>query len=433
MKLTETTVSWGNMLEDITLPQMMTVSQHFEAPRINDIPAHVRGEMERIIGSLDLHGKSVAIPIGSRGIHDIDVVLRAVVDYLKEKGAEPFIFPAMGTHGNATAEGQLQIAKGAGVTEETMGCPIRATMETVIAGALENGSPVHVDKYAAGADAIIVVHKVKPHADFKAEHESGLAKMLMIGMGNYNAPNTIHRWGFAKFGELLPQVAGLLVEKLPVIMGLGIVENPYGDLMCIDGCPGNELLQKDAELLRIAKKNVATVLLRNIDVLIVEEIGKNISGAGMDPNVIGRPGSELKEGFEDFGITRIVALDLTEASNRNGTGIGLADFTTKACLEKIDLGLTYTSSLPTNLVLPSKIPITLDNDRLAILTAIKSSCPKDLKNARVIRIKNTKELDVIQVSEALREEVLANPRLKILKEGQSINFDENDMLIRDAF
>ena len=402
-------------------PRMVPVDQHFDRPRVEDIEQTVRTEMDKLDPAA-FRGKRIAITAGSRGIAGLVEILANVVVRLRDWGAEPFIVPAMGSHGGATAEGQVRVLGGYGITEETVGAPILSSMETVEVARLDDGRPLYCDKNAYGADGIVVCNKVKPHADFKAEYESGLVKMMALGLGKHKGAAAIHTHGFGSFEQVLPEAGKALLQNLPVCFGVAILENALDDLMAVEVIPPERILEREKELLSLAKKSIARLLLPEIDVLVVDEIGKNISGEGMDPNVTGRPGSGLP-GFDAPAIQKIVVLDVTPESHGNGVGIGMADITTLRCVNKLDLGAMYTNAITATIVDPAKIPLIMNNDREAIAVAFKTCNRITPQTARVVRIKNTLEVHRILVSEALVPGVEANPRMSLVGAPQPFKFN----------
>ncbi len=411
---------------DYPFPPLIPVDQHFERKRLEDIDAAVTGQL-RQIPDADIAGKSIAITVGSRGIMGLVEITRALVAGLRAKGAEPFIVPSMGSHGGATAEGQVAVLKGYGITEESTGAEIRSSMEVVQIDALDDGTPLYIDRIASEADGIVIANKVKPHADFKAGYESGLVKMLCIGLGKHKGAVALHNHGFARFHDILPKAGAKLLARLPVIFGLAILENAFDDLMEIEIIPRDRILEREKELLEIAKASIGRLNFTDIDVLIVDEIGKNISGEGMDPNVTGRPGSGLP-GFDAPNIQKIVALDVTPQSHGNGVGIGSADLSTRQCVEKIDLGAVYTNAITATILNPAKLPMVLNSDHDAMVVALKTCNLTTPETARIVRIKNTLEIHRIWVSPALLPHVKASDRLSVAGPERPLVFDATGRL-----
>ncbi len=390
-------------------PPLIPVAQRFDRPRLTNVDGEMKDQMKKIARD-DVAGKSIAITVGSRGIADLPEIIQSLVRNLRDLGADPFIVPSMGSHGGATAEGQIKVLEGYGITPESVGAPIRSSMEVVEVDRLSDGTPLFIDKIASEADGIVIANKVKPHADFKGQYESGLVKMLCIGLGKHKGAVALHDHGFGRFAELLPRAAEVLLARLPVVFGLAILENAFDDLMHLEVIPTGQILAREKELLKLAKSSIGRIQFPEIDVLIVDEIGKNISGEGMDPNVTGRPGSRLP-GFDAPSIQKIVALDLTPQSKGNGVGIGSADLTTRRCVEKINLGAMYTNAITATILEPAKLPMILNSDHDAICVALKTCNRIQPQDAKIVRIKNTLELDQVQISPALRVWVDSNERL----------------------
>ncbi|MCC3358987.1 lactate racemase domain-containing protein [Bacillus sp. REN16] len=414
--------------DNIELPKMIKVHQKFNDEKIADVETHISNELAEKMVLANLQGKRIAITAGSRGIKDIDKITKKVLDELKDAGAEPFIVPAMGSHGGATAEGQKHFLENYNITEESMNVPIISSMDTVKVGMLDEGIPVYCDKNAYNSDGIVLINKVKPHADFKGDYESGLVKMMVIGLGKHAGATSLHKQGFDTFHYLLPRAAEQFLKGAPVIFGLAIVENAYDDIMRIEAIHPEHILDREKDLLKLAKENIARINVNDIDVLIVDEIGKNISGEGMDPNVTGRPGSMLKEGFDAPDIKKIVVLDVTKQSHGNGAGIGMSDISTTKCVSKIDLGTMYTNSITATILDPAKLPVLMNNDKEAIVIALKTCNRVDPKNAKIIRIKNTLELDEVEVSVAYLEHVKNTEGFTLASEPYPFEFNENGNL-----
>lgn len=424
-------VTFGDMLDNIPLPEMYRIRQTFNAECIEDITGETRRQMEALFHGRreTVNGKRIAVTVGSRGIRHNTEIMRAVIASLREFGAEPFLVPSMGSHGGATVEGQLALLHHLGVDGEALDCSIVASMDARSIGELADGTPLYFAADALDADGIFVVNKIKPHADFKGEHESGLVKMLVIGLGKHKGCSSLHTLGFAAFPAVLPQAASVILQRANVVGALGIVENAYDDIMVLEGVLPEDIIRRDRELLVIAKENIARLKTGELDVLIVDEIGKNISGEGMDPNVTGRPGSYLNQGFEHTRIGSIIVRDVTEQSGGNGAGIGMADITTVACVRKLDLAAMYTNSITAGILGPSRLPVVLNNDLQAIKTGIRIAAPRRLDSVRLARIKNTLLLEEIHVSRALMEELRNRDDVQVLGRAD-LNFDDNGFITR---
>ena len=412
----------GALVQSVTVPQMVRVRQHFERPEVEDVSLCIRKEMDRPeIREMDLAGKRIVITCGSRGIHQIAQMLRQIVAICKERGADPVIIPAMGSHGGATAEGQLQILYDLGVTEDFCGCPIVSSMEVTKIGQTEKGQDVFIDKYAASTDGIILVNRIKAHTEFRGPYESGLMKMMAIGLGKQYGARICHYAGCHMLHEMIPAFGNVILNNAPVLFGIGVLENAYDTTAEIHAMTPSEIITQEPVLLEKAKGLMGRILLDHTDVLVVDEIGKNISGNGADPNVTGAFESDLEGGIHAY---KRVVLDVHKDSHGNGTGMGVFDTTTKRLVEKLDLEAVYVNALTSGTTKLPKIPMTLDSDRDAIAAAI-STCAfaQDRENIKLIRVKNTMELNEIWVSTALLDEVRKNPRLEILSEPEAFAFD----------
>ena len=414
----------------MAFPRMMRVRQHFEAPDVEDIAATVREQIE----GLDLSGKvkagdSVAITVGSRGIANIAVITKAIANAVKELGGEPFIVPAMGSHGGGTAEGQRSVLQHYSITESTMGVPIKATMDTNQIGETPDGIPVFLDKNALEADHIAVVNRIKPHTDFDADIESGLTKMMAIGLGKHRGASCYHRannrYGYYR---VLTQVAEVVKQRCSILLGLGIVENGYEQTALIEAMGPVDILESEKRLLRVAKSSLARIPFHEADVLVVNEMGKNISGSGMDTNIIGRR-TRLSEPLTNAPrYSRIFVRDLTQESYGNAIGVGMADIVTRRLVDKIDFKPTYVNAITSTSVESVRIPVTLDSDLDALEASISTSGASSGKDCRLIWIKNTLKLDHLLASEALLEEVEANDTLQIVGDLENLKFDSNNNL-----
>lgn len=412
-------------------PRMLRIGQTFSRERVVDIP----GTVSRQLGGASLpirRGDVVAVGAGSRGVANIDVIVGATVRYLLDLGAKPFVFPAMGSHGGATAEGQLSVLEHYGITERTMGCPVRATMDVVQVGEAL-GLPVWLDRLAAEADWIGLVNRVKPHTDFKGSIESGLFKMMTIGLGKYRGAIQYHRANVQHgYETVITAVGREMLAKARIGFGLGIVENGYDETARIEAFNAGALEAGERRLLKDAREWMARLPFSPIDVLIVEEIGKNISGAGMDSNVIGRATNPHEPFPAEPRILWIVALDITEESYGNATGIGNADFTTRRLVEKIDMKATLINCITACSPNGAKIPATYETDREAVETALSCIGLTPPEQARVVRIKNTLMLGEIEVSEAFLPEITRRADLTQLTAPSPLAFDAAGRLIANV-
>ena len=410
------------------VPRMARIKQEFAGPMLHDITGAVR----QTLGGLTLPvrpGQSVALAVGSRGIVNIDVVARACVDHVKALGAKPFIFPAMGSHGGGTTEGQLSVLEHYGVTEATMGCPIRATMEVVQVGETL-GLPVWLDRYAAEADWIGVINRVKPHTDFKGDIESGLFKMMTIGLGKHRGAVQGHRANIRhRYETVVTHVGREMVRKARIAFGLGIVENGYDETAKVQAFLPADMEAGERALLREAKAWMAKLPFDPIDLLIVDEMGKDISGAGMDSNIIGRHGTFFEPPFPNPKITFIVVCDLTAHTCGNAIGIGSADFTTRRLVDKIDWEATYINGLTACSPAGGKLPTALDTAQDAIAIALSCLGLERTEDARVVRVKNTLKIAEVDVSENLLPEVAKRDDLTPAGEPAPLAFDASGHLL----
>jgi hypothetical protein len=418
----------------MNLPKMVEVKQMIKQPRLEDPIGEVHKELKRKkLGDKILKGQRIAITAGSRGITNIREILCAVVEEVKAADAKPFIIPSMGSHGGATAHGQVETLRSLGITEESMGCRIVSSMEVEEIGSI-GGTPVYVDRNAFNADGIIVVGRVKPHTDFKGIIESGVMKMIAIGLGKQKGAEMIHHNLYEGYHNLLPAAARLIMGKCRIIMGLALLENAHHETAKIIALEPSEIEAAELKLLEEAKALLARLPFKEIDLLIVEEIGKNISGVGMDTNVTGRFWMPGESDPASPRINKIVVLDLTPETEGNAIGIGLADLTTRRLVDKINYESTFVNCLTQGSCDTGKTPIWLPNDRDAITTALRIIGPIDSAKARVVRIKNTMELDHLWISCSLLVEVNRSPEvarlLHVESDPKEMQFDVLGTLIR---
>jgi hypothetical protein len=403
------------------LPKMLRLRQSFPRPRVTDIPATV-AERLQAAGLPIRRGDTVAVGAGSRGIANIDVIVGAAVRWLRDLGARPFVFPAMGSHGGGTPEGQLSVLAHYGITEATMGCPIRATMEvTQVGEAL--GLPVWLDRQAGEADWIGLVNRIKPHTDFKGSIESGLFKMMTIGLGKYKGAIQYHRANVQHgYETVITAVGREMLARARIGFGLGVVENGDDETAHIEAFAAAELEAGERRLLKSAREWMARLPFSPIDVLIVEQMGKNISGSGMDTNVIGRPTNPFEPFPADPKILWIAVLDLTEESYGNAIGIGNADFTTRRLVDKIEMKPTLINAITACSPGMAKVPATYETDREAVETALSCVGLTPPERARVVRIRSTLVLGELEVSEAYAAEVARRGDLSVVGESR-LEFD----------
>ena len=411
-------------------PEMYHIRQVFDVPKIDNIEETLNHELESIqISSLIKPEARVAITAGSRGVANIDRILRQLVRVLKENSAKPFLIPTMGSHGGGTAEGQLEVLKSLNIREESVGVPIVSSMEVVEIGKSCFGFPVLVDKNAAEADGVIVVNRIKPHTEFEGPIESGLMKMMAIGVGKHKGCIQVHKQTVTYgYREVIPEIGRVILENLPVLFGVALVENVYDETAVIKAILPSQFLVEEEKLLVRAKTLMARLPFDNIHVLIVDEMGKNISGTGMDTNVIGRIMFIGEKEPEKPKITRIVVLDLAEESHGNAIGVGLADYTTQRLVGKIDLGVTAINSIAGMTPEKGRIPIALKTDREAFEAALNTIGAIDPREARVVHIKNSLEIAELDISEALLEEIKGKKELELMGELGVMSFESEGSL-----
>ena len=396
----------------MSLPPLARVRQSIPQPRLDDVTGTVR----RLILSSRLRervapGGTIAVGIGSRGIGGIATVAKTIVATLREMRYEPFIVAAMGSHGGATAEGQRELLAGYGVTSESMGVPVKTDMDTVVLGTNPVGLPIYFDKNAYEADAIVLANRVKPHTDFQATHESGVLKMLVIGLGKRQGAGQVHKLGVRGLQEVLPAVGRFLVKNTRFALGLAIVENAEDVPAEIVAIEPETIFEVEPVLLERARALMGRLPFDQIDVLVVGELGKNYSGAGMDPNVIGRLQVETQPDFERPVVTRLVVLDVSDESHGNIVGVGFADLTTERLVAKIDPEPFRINTLTSCCLERSRIPITLPTDRDVFETALDTCWRIEYSQARVVVIPNTLELKTFWITPPLDDEVRAHPHL----------------------
>lgn len=422
----------SDMLKDVKLPKMIKVKQNFQREKINDISAALRSElMNDKIKSTIKPGMKIAITGGSRGVANIALIIKEVASFVKELGAEPFIIPAMGSHGGATAEGQVEVLESFGITEEYCGCPIKASMETKQIGytdetAFERQFPVFIDKYAAEADGIILVNRIKTHPAFRGTYESGLMKMMTIGLGKQKGAETCHEVGVKHLAALIPLFGNAILKNANVLFGVGTIENPFDETCKIIALTNKEIPEKEPALLLESKTLMPKILIEKTDVLIVDKIGKNFSGDGMDPNITGTFPTPYASGGID--AQRVVLLDLSDETHGNANGLGMAHMVTKRLFDKSDLEKTYPNSLTAKIVKNIKIPMILKSDKEAIQAAVKTCVDINKESPDIIRIPNSLHIEYIEISESLLEKAKQIPDMEILDEAKDFSFDGNGNL-----
>lgn len=402
------------------LPKMYRVRQQFDETRLEDIAGTVRREMEKdSIRTLVKPGMRVAVGVGSRGIQNLPLIVRGVLDGLKNLGAEPFVVSAMGSHGSGTEEGQREVLREYGITEESMGVPVVTSVDTVFLGNCKNGRPVWFDRASFEADMVVPINRVKLHTDFVGELQSGLCKMLVIGLGNQKGCSAVHNESFENFSDVLEETARLIIKKAPIGFGVAILENAYDQTLAVETLPAETLVEREKELVQIAKENFPYIMIPKADVIVCDTIGKDVCGAGFDPNVLGRSTVRTSYLIPIPEYQRLVLLDLTEATNGNGIGVGLFDVITKKVAEQLDYEAMYVNAIASNFLSDVKVPCTVEDGETALRVALKCCHDIDRDNPRIIHIENTLHLGEIEISEALLPEIEKNPRLSIVESAES--------------
>jgi Domain of unknown function (DUF362) len=416
----------GGVREAVRLPSLYRIRQEFSSPALADVQTAVRKQLRDFNLGMRVHaGQRVAITAGSRGIRDIAEILRTLADELRRCGARPFVVPAMGSHGGATAEGQLSVLAGLGVTETAVGMPIRSSMETVRVdtASVGDGVPIHFDRFAAEADHIVVVNRIKAHTDFTGPIQSGLLKMMLIGLGKHRGAIEYHaairRYGFDR---IVAEVATRIAERCHVLCGLAIVENHRHETGLLEVVAPGDFLARERELLKLAERWTPRLPCADLDLLIVDRMGKDVSGSGMDTNIIGRKGwatGDMLEQRPRIGL--VYARGLTEASHGNAIGIGMADLAHSRLVQRIDFPTTYANAVTSGTPRGAAIPPHFPSDREALAAAFRILGHP--ARPRVMRIRSTLELEDLLISEALLAELRNEPGIQVVGEAAAMPFD----------
>ena len=416
-----------DLLKDIKIPRFVKVRQIFAHPPEIDVAAEIRAQIaeKKLLGSVK-KGARIAIAVGSRGISNLPLAVKVLGEEVRAAGGDPFIVPAMGSHAGATAEGQKAMLLGMGFTEENVGMPIISCMDVAELGTTNSGMPVLIDRIAHEADGVIITNRIKPHVCFRGPYECGLMKMITIGLGKQKGADIAHNLGFGHMPGHIPEIALQALKKMKLLFALGMIENAFTETSKIALLRPEEIETGEPKLLDEARDLCPKLHFDTLDTLIINEIGKNISGSGFDTNVVGRYHSAWVSGGPK--ITRVVILDIAAKSQGNGNGLGMADFTTRRAAEKFDFTQTYPNSLTATLTGSIKIPMTLPNDRQAIQSCIKMSNLMDWSKIRMVRIHNTLCLTEIEVSENMIPELKDDPRFEILSEPYELPFDSHGNL-----
>lgn len=419
-----------DLIKDVPVPKMVKIREVFDSTHIpaDQIAETVQKELSReALSSQIKPGMRIAITCGSRGINHYATMARAIVDFVKSKGAEPYIVAAMGSHGGATAAGQTQILTDYGITEENMGCPIKSSMETVQVGLSGvRKQPVFVDKNASEADGIILFNRIKPHTSFRGRYESGLMKMMAIGLGKQYGAEVCHAEGFKNMAKNVPMFGRCILKNAPILFGVPMIENAFDETCKIVAVAAEDIEAEEPGLLKEAFTYMPRILVDSCDVLIVDQIGKNFSGDGMDPNITGTFCTPYATGGID--AQRVAVLDLSPETHGNGIGLGYSSATTKRVFNQLDLASMYPNAITCTVLGGVRIPIVMESDKETIQVCIKSCNEIDKSNPRVVRIPNSLHIEHIMLSESYWDEAQANPNMEIESEPEYLPFDEDGNL-----
>lgn len=417
----------NEILDNIKLPQIMKVSQTFDNTKLDDVEGDLNQKLiYKNIKDKIKPGMKIAITGGSRGISFYKELMKTIVSFVKKCGATPFIVPSMGSHGGGTSEGQENMLKKLGITKESVGCEIISSMDVVEVGRTSKDLPVYIDKNAANADGIILLNRVKLHTSFRGKYESGLIKMMAIGLAKRKGADMTHFLRYENMAENLVEVGKIALNNLNIICGVASIENGYNEVADLFVLHKDEILQEEPKILEKSKRLMPRIYLDDIDVLIVNEIGKNISGTGVDTNIVGRFHTNAASGGPN--TVKLGFLDISEKSGGNGNGMGLADFVSKKFFRKIDFESTYINAITSTEPNSVKLPLVLDNDKYVFQGCVKLCGVKNIQDIKLVIINNTKELDEIYMSKSAFENTVDKSKVKKESELFDIPFDEEGNL-----
>jgi hypothetical protein len=405
---------------------LIKIRQHFRENSLTNIKGEVREQLKKLSPHIR-PGANIAIGVGSRGISKLALVVKTVADFLKENNARPFIVPAMGSHGGATAEGQEKVLAGYGISFDTIGIPVKSSMEVVELTPENSPCPVYMDKIAFESDGIILINRIKPHTDFHGRYESGLVKMAVIGLGKEKQASSVHSYGVYGLTDLIPLIGQIILSSGKIIGGLALVENAYDETMLVRALKPDEFVDQEPRLLDIARQNMPSLPVSDIDVLIIDQMGKDISGVGLDPNIIGRIRITGQREPDSPRIKAIMISDLTSNSYGNAIGLGLSDVITRKLYEKVDFASTYMNAVTSGFLERAKVPVIAENDRKAFELALRSCGFIKPGEQRIIRIKDTLHLNEIYVSKPVVERAGKAKGFEIIKENVPVFDDENHL------
>ena len=417
----------NEILDNIKLPQIMKVSQTFDNTKLDDVEGDLNQKLiDKNIKDKIKPGMKIAITGGSRGISSYKELMKTIVSFVKKCGATPFIIPSMGSHGGGTSEGQENMLKKLGITKESVGCEIISSMDVVEVGRTSKDLPVYIDKNAANADGIILLNRVKLHTSFRGKYESGLIKMMAIGLAKRKGADMTHFLRYENMAENLVEVGKIALNNLNIICGVASIENGYNEVADLFVLHKDEILQEEPKILEKSKRLMPRIYLDDIDVLIVNEIGKNISGTGVDTNIVGRFHTNAASGGPN--TVKLGFLDISEKSGGNGNGMGLADFVSKKFFRKIDFESTYINAITSTEPNSVKLPLVLDNDKYVFQGCVKLCGVKNIQDIKLVIINNTKELDEIYMSKSAFENTVDKSKVKKESELFDIPFDDEGNL-----
>lgn len=417
----------NEILDNINLPQIMKVSQTFDNTKLDDVEGDLNQKLiYKNIKDKIKPGMKITITGGSRGISSYKELMKTIVSFVKKCGATPFIVPSMGSHGGGTSEGQENMLKKLGITKESVGCEIISSMDVVEVGRTSKDLPVYIDKNAANADGIILLNRVKLHTSFRGKYESGLIKMMAIGLAKRKGADMTHFLRYENMAENLVEVGKIAINNLNIICGVASIENGYNEVADLFVLHKDEILQEEPKILEKSKRLMPRIYLDDIDVLIVNEIGKNISGTGVDTNIVGRFHTNAASGGPN--TVKLGFLDISEKSGGNGNGMGLADFVSKKFFRKIDFESTYINAITSTEPNSVKLPLVLDNDKYVFQGCVKLCGVKNIQDIKLVIINNTKELDEIYMSKSAFENAVDKSKVKKESELFDIPFDEEGNL-----
>lgn len=422
----------SKLLSGVKIPRMFRVKQKFPRQVINpsDIPKIINSELSRepFISKIK-SGMQIAITAGSRGIANVALITKSIADFIKSRGATPFIVPAMGSHGGATPEGQLEVLEGYGITPSSMGCEIRSSMEVVHLGVSSTGQNVYIDRNAYESDGIIISCRLKPHNAFRGKYESGPCKMMAVGLGKQKGAEQVHSAGMGHIAENIPSIARVILEKAPVLFALPSIENAYDETCRLEAIDAPDILTREPELLKFAFTQMPKIIAGECDVLVVDETGKNYSGTGVDPNITGTFSTEYATG--GVKVQRTCFLRLSDESHGNALGVGLANVITKRFYESIDPEKMYPNCITSTVLASARIPCVVSTDKEALQMCIRTCTGIDKERVRIIRIPNSLHIGNIMMSEAYYDDVVSGKwdGLTALSKPEELMFDDEGTLI----